>query len=133
MAHETIEPTDEDKYYAGDDIDIPFAFTQEGTDDPEDLTGATVEFRVKFDPTDTDEEALVTKSATEGTADDDVTFTDAPGGKCDVHILEGDTADAVADGEDFVDERTMFWHVRVIDGDGARVTAQTGNWPMHNS
>ena len=133
MAHETIQPTDEDRYYAGDAIDVPFAFTTEGTDDPEDLTGATVEFRVKFDPTDTDEEALVEKSATEGTADEDVTFTDAPGGKCEVHIETGDTAEAVSDGNVVVDDVTMFWHVRVIDGDGNRVTAETGPWPIHNS
>ena len=134
MAHTTIKPADEDRYYAGDAIDIPFEFTDEHDSESIDLTGHTVEFRVKENSTDDDEEAIVTKSGTEGESPTDLTFTSPADGEVEVHIDTDDTTEAVTGPDGNRQESTdTFWHARVIDANENRVTAVTGNWEMYSS
>lgn len=135
MAHTSIEPTDADRYYAGDAIDIPFEFTYEsGT--AIDITNATIEFRIKENLTDADADAVVTKSSnnTDANGNPEIEFTDATNGKCLVHILTDDTASVVNDGSgNRLESVVMDWHARVIDSSGSRVTSETGDWEVFAS
>lgn len=136
MAHTSIVPTDSDYYYAGDAIDIPFEFVQEDGTTPIDLTAKTVEFRIKESLTDTDANAVVTKTGTEGGVTNGVTFAaDPTTGQCTVHIDTDDTATVVDDVDTGtrVESVLMEWHARVIDTNGARITSETGSWEMFAS
>ena len=135
MAHQIIVPSDEDRYYEADSIDIPFTFNEHNgeTPTPINLTGMTVEFRVKDALTDPDAEAHVTKIGTEGGVATEVTFPDATAGKAMVHIQTDDTDGVLSDGGGRDELRTLKWHVRVIDSEGRRVTSEAGDWEIHAS
>lgn len=135
MAHTSIEPTDADRYYAGDAIDIPIQFTDE-SGSTLDITDATVEFRIKEDLTDADADAVVSKSSANTDADGnpEIEFTDAVNGEALVHILTDDTASVVNDGSgNRLESVTMEWHARLIDSAGSRVTSEVGDWEMYSS
>lgn len=134
MAHASITPNDSDRYYAGDSIDIPFAFTDQHGDTAIDLTGMTVEFRLKHDLTDTDSDAVVVKTGTEGGTTDGVSFASDPTtGECTVHIDTDDTSSVVIEDSTRFESVVMDWHVRVIDGNGNRVTSEVGDWEIFAS
>lgn len=133
MAHASITPNDSDRYYAGDSIDIPFAFTDQHDANAIDLTGMSVEFRLKHDLTDADADAVVVKTGTEGGTSSEVTFTDAVNGECTVHIDTDDTSSVVIEDSTRFESVVMDWHVRVIDGNGNRVTSETGTWEIFAS
>jgi hypothetical protein len=132
MAHAAIVPTDDDRYYAGDAINIPFSFTDAHDGTVIDLTGMGVEFRLKENLTDADADALVEKTGTEGGTTNGVTFTDPVNGEVEININTGDTAAAVDDSSTGtrVESAIWDWHVRVIDTDGAQVTSETGTWEI---
>lgn len=98
-----------------------------------DIAGATVEFRVKEEFTDTDEDAVLEKVAEEGGPDDGttITFDDAANGQVTVHIDTDDTSALVMESNERVSSKVYVWHCRVIDGDGRRVTAEWGEWEMY--
>ena len=126
MAHQSLVPDDHGPYFEGDALDIVLRVEDTNTD-PIDLTGATVEFRVKENRTDSDEEALLDKSSEEV---GEVTLTDEPGGKATIHVDTGDTDGFLTDGSDRLDERTLYWHARVTDDEGRRVTTVDGDWTV---
>lgn len=134
MAHTSLEPSDGHDYVAGDAIDIPVHFEKpDGTPEPIDADGH-VEFRIKEKLTDSDTDALLTKNSNDTDADGNpqITIDDATAGECTVHILTDDTAGLVdLDGDGTRDSEIIVeWHVRLIDADGNRVTAEWGDWPM---
>lgn len=137
MAHSTITPTDADRYYAGDAIDLPFTVQDHSAGTVIDLTGMSVEFRLKESLTDTDSNALITKTGTEGGATDGVTFTDALNGSVKININTGDTSNVVDDVDTDpvtrLESVIIEWHFRVIDTNGARVTSETGEWEVFSS
>lgn len=130
MAHTSIQPADQDRYYAGDALTIPFEFTNEHDTTAIDLTGMTVEFRIKEDLTDDDANALVVKTGTEGGTEDEVSFPDPTNGRCEVHIATDDTSDVIMEDTVRVESAVVQWHVRVIDGSGNQVTSEVGDWEM---
>lgn len=134
MAHTSIVPNDQDRYDAGDSLDIIFQFTDEHDGTAIDLTGMTVEFRLKENLTDTDTNAVLTKTGTEGGTTSGVTFTDPVNGEAVVNIATDDTATVVDDGSGTrADSVIMDWHARVIDSSGNRVTAEVGDWEIFSS
>lgn len=141
MAHAQITPKDEDTYDEGDAIRIPFDVTDEHDSSTIDITGMSAEFRLKESLTDADADALVEKIGEQGVTEDQIAFTDATNGKCEV-IIESDPdntgngdTDGVLTGDDGVraDSKVFEWHFRVIDSNGNRVTAETGDWTIHAS
>ena len=133
MPHQSIEPDGDDQYYAGDAIDIPFAFVEiDGTTEI-DITGMTVEFRVKESLVDDDQAAILEKVGTDGENEDDISFTDPSGGECVVHIETGDTEELIMEGNERVDNVLLRWHVRITDTTGNRVTSETGDWQIFAS
>lgn len=136
MAHQSITPSTEDRYNAGDALDIPIHFYDANGENRVDITGATVEFRVKEQFTDSDADAVLEKVATEGGADagTTITFDDATVGKVTVHIDTNDTSGfATDDSGKAVESKVYVWHCRVIDAEGRRVTAEWGEWEMFNT
>ena len=134
MAHAAITTKTEDHYYEGDAIRIPFAFVDEHNDTAIDLTGHSVEFRLKENLTDADVDALVTKTGDEGGTGSQIDFTDPVNGKCEVVIDTGDTDGLVVDdGGTRIESKLFEWHVRVIDGNSNRVTSETGDWEIFAS
>lgn len=140
MAHASITTKAEDHYYEGGAIRIPFEFTDEHNDNSIDLTGHSVEFRLKEELIDPDTDALVTKTGEESGTGTEVDFTDPTNGRCEIIIesgddtTEGDTEGVVVDENgDRIQSKVFEWHVRVIDGDGNRVTAETGEWEIWTS
>lgn len=135
MAHSNITPTDEERYYAGDAIDIPFSVVDHNAETAIDLTGMDIEFRLKESLTDADVDALLVKTGTEGGTTDGVTFTDAVNGDVAININTTDTATVVDDPDtgERVESVILDWHFRVIDTNGARVTSEAGEWEIHAS
>lgn len=136
MAHAAIQPSDQDHYYSGDAIDIPFQFKEQHNDTAIDLTGMDVEFRLKENLTDPDTDAVLVKDSTQTDADGnpEIEITDAANGTAVVHILTDDTAGTTTDDSgNRIESVVMMWHVRVIDGNGRRVTSETGEWTIHAS
>lgn len=135
MVHATITPTDDDRYYAGDAIDLPFSVMDHNSEVSIDLTGMSVEFRLKESLTDTDANAIVVKTGTEGGVSDGVTFTDPINGDVAININTDDTATVVDDIDtgERVESVILEWHFRVIDTNGARVTSETGEWEVFAS
>ena len=132
MPHESIQPSEGDRYYEGDALDVPFTFLDK-EDQPVDITGMTVEFRVKRNLTDSDEESYVEKTGTEGEPGDDISFTDPANGECIVSIDTDDTTNVLTENEIRSESVIVDWHIRVIDGDGDRVTSETGTWEIFAS
>lgn len=130
MAHTSINPADNDNYYAGDAIDIPLKFMDKNNDQPIDITAMSVEFRIKESLTDADADALVTKTGEESVDESQISFTDPANGECTVHILTGDTDAAVVEDGTTIESKVMEWHVRVFDANDNRVTSVTGDWEM---
>lgn len=134
MAHTSIVPNDQDRYYAGDALDIVFQFEDEHDGTAIDLTAMTVEFRLKEDITDADADAVLTKTGTEGGTTSGVTFTDPLNGEAVVNVATDDTATVVNDGSGSrLESVVMDWHIRVIDTDSNRVTSEIGDWEIFAS
>lgn len=135
MAHLSLEPADQDRYFAGDSLRILFGFKDKHNDQPIDITNSTIEFLVKDSLTDTDADALLTKSsdATDESGNPEIEITDATNGECEVVIATGDTDPFVEDGELRLDSTVVEWVARVTDADGNRVTAETGDWEVWSS
>lgn len=130
MAHESIEPADHGPYYEGDYLDIPHTVVDQD-EIAVDLTGANVEFFVKHELTDGDEEALLTKSGQEANPNNEVTFDDPANGECTIHIETEDTNGFLTDNDIRVSEETFEFVIRVTDSDGRRVSTATGEWSIH--
>lgn len=143
MAHAKIIPKNEDHYYAGSYIAIPYNVTDEHADTAIDLTGMTATWRLKESLTDTDADALITKTGTEGGAGGEIEFdADPTTGTCKVIIdsansgdaATGDTEDIVVDENgNRVESKVFEWHFRVEDSNGREVTTDTGTWEIYNS
>lgn len=135
MAHADIQLDDQDRYFAGDAIDIPISFSDSHDGTAIDLTGMEVAFRLKEDLTDDDANAYLTKrsDATDDNGNPEIEITDATNGECVVHILSDETADAIVDDTVRLSSTMLMWHIRVTNTDGARVTSETGSWEMHAS
>lgn len=142
MAHSKIVPKNEDRYYAGSYIAIPYNVTDEHDDTTIDLTGMSASWRLKESLTDLDADALVVKTGTQGGTEDEIEFTTPSSGECHVIIhsansgdsAEGDTENIVVDESgNRVESKQFEWHFRVEDADGKEVTTDTGTWDIFNS
>ena len=132
MARESITPVTEERYYAGDVLDIPFHF-EDGNDDPIDLTGTTVEFRCKRSLSQSDDETLLERTGTEGENPEGLTFVDPENGICIVHIDTDDTSHFVTRNDRRLENVTIKWHIRIIDQEGDRITSNTGDWQVYSA
>lgn len=111
MPHQTQDVTD---YHAGDARDLPVTVEHpDGT--AKDISNGTAEWLLKDAASDTDANALLTKTTTDG----GITITDAANGKLEVSIETGDTTGMSG---------TKHHRLRVTDSDGDRVTVFHGDF-----
>lgn len=134
MAHLSLELEDHGPYSEGDSLEILIVVLDEDGEERVDIGGSTVEFRVKEEQTDDDNDALLELEGTHGDGGSDVRFTDPANGEAVIVVEAGET-DGFLDTEDGGREREAeFWfHVRVIDEDGNQVTTHRGWWEMEAS
>lgn len=150
-----IQPQGDLRYNEGDAWVIPFEALEQWNDEYEpwdDVSNATpinltnvqrIEFYVKEERIDRDEDALLEKTSTGGGSDDgdvdgDIEINDAENGRYHVHIKTGDTAGFLDETNDEgrtirKDEKTFYWVVRIVDSNGNRTSSEVGTWTIHAS
>lgn len=134
MAHNSITPADHGDYYEGDAIHIPFVIKNKYDDATIDITGYTVNFYLKESRTDSDTNAVLTKSGTEGGTTDGVTFTSPTTGEVRVEIATGDTDGVLTDDSGVRQEsKEFFVAFRAEDPNGDRVTTVEATWVINAS
>lgn len=94
----------------GDTRPWRFEVTQDGA--PQSLVGATVRFSVRERMEDA--APLITRTVGSG-----ITVEDAAAGIVEVRLAEADTAT-------FVEPRTLYWDLEVVDSEGNRATVADG-------
>lgn len=113
MAHKT---QDVDNHHAGDALDMNVS-VEKSDGSAKDITNGSAEWLLKETATDSDANALLTKTKSGG----GITFTDAANGKLEISLETTDTSGLSG---------TKHHRLRVTDSDGDRITVFTGTFTI---